>query len=482
MKTYQQIVRLLKKNDLLLDYNVINQEIEIKTITYDSRQVTSQTLFFVKGAAFKQEYLFSAIENGATVIVSEKRYDIKIPQLIVRDVRRAMVHIAHYFYNYPSQDLKMTGITGTKGKTSVVYFLKNIFDTELKKKTAFLSSINSYDGTIEKASELTTPEALELVKSLKNANDAKCEYFTMEVSSQALKYNRSDQIIFDVGAFLNIGTDHISEIEHPDFQDYFNSKLLFSKQCKNFVVNLDICLIDTILESIPEEVNLITVSLVNPEADYYVSDILQTELGYTFSVNHIPYEIQISGLFNVENAAVTIAIANTYGISQKSIQEGLRTARVNGRMEYFISTDKQVKVLVDYAHNELSFEKLFSSCKERYKDHELILIFGCPGNKAKNRRIELPRVANKYIDVVYLTMEDPGYETVRDISLETQQYLTIKNYIVDNREEAFKTALENAKKPTLILFTGKGDEKYHKIKDHYVPMISDVEIVNKYLK
>lgn len=482
MKTYQQIVRLLKKHDLLLYHDVLKQEMEINTITYDSRQVVNQSLFFVKGAAFKEEYLLKAIENGATVIVSEQHYDVNVPQLIVRDVRNAMVQIAHYFYDFPVNDLKMTGITGTKGKTSVVYFLKNIFDCELKKKTAFLSSINSYDGTIEKASELTTPEAVELVKALQNAKENNCEYFTMEVSSQALKYNRTDQILFDVGAFLNIGVDHISEIEHPNFQDYFNSKLLFSKQCKTYVVNLDICLIDTVLESIPEAVNLVTISLKNPEADYYISSIQQTELGYTFVCNNTTYEIQMSGHFNVENAAVAIAIAKSYGISTMSIQEGLKTARVNGRMEYFVSSDKQIKVLVDYAHNELSFEKLFSSCKKEYKDHELVLIFGCPGNKAKNRRIELPKVANKYIDVAYLTMEDPGYETVRDISLETQQYLTIKNHLIDNREDAFKYALENAKKPTLILFTGKGDEKYHKIKDQYVPMISDIDIVKKYLK
>ncbi len=482
MKTYQQIVRLLKKHDLLLDHDVIKQEIEIKTITYDSRQVSDNALFFVKGAAFKHEYLFKAVESGASVIVSEQRFEVNVPQIIVRDIRRAMVYIAHYFYSYPSKDLNMTGITGTKGKTSVVYFLKNIFDNELNKKTAFLSSINSYDGISEKASELTTPEAVELVKALQNAKSANCEYFTMEVSSQALKYNRTDQILFDVGAFLNIGIDHISEIEHPNFQDYFNSKLLFSKQCKTFVVNLDMCLIDTVLESIPEGVNLVTVSLKNPEANYYVSHIQQTELGYTFNVNDDTYEIQISGLFNVENAAIAIAIAKSYGIKQESIQEGLKSARVNGRMEYFVSSNKQIKVLVDYAHNELSFEKLFSSCKKEYEDHELILIFGCPGNKAKNRRIELPRVANKYIDVVYLTMEDPGYESVRDISLEAQQYLTLKNHIIDNREEAFRIALENAKKPTLILFTGKGDEKYHKINDQYVPMISDIDIVKKYLK
>ncbi|MGL4484958.1 MAG: Mur ligase family protein, partial [Anaerovoracaceae bacterium] len=221
------------------------RDLNIQYISYDSNDIKKNTLFICKGAHFKEEYLIAAIEKGAVAYVSEEKYDSDIPYLIVDDVRKAMVELTKDFYGNLWKDLLLFGITGTKGKSTTAYYMKSILDSFLKDnnakidrksqqaekgtisdKSAIISSIDTFDGVEEFESHLTTPEFLQLNKHFKNAVDAGIKYLTMEVSSQALKYDRVPGIIFDVAAFLNMGEDHISDIEHSSMEDYKNSKKL----------------------------------------------------------------------------------------------------------------------------------------------------------------------------------------------------------------------------------------------------------------
>ena len=232
----------------------IDQTAPVALVSYDSREVVPGTLFLCKGAHFKPEFLEMAQERGALAYVSQVPYPQSgLPCLQVHDMRSAIAPLADLFYGHPSGKLKVIGLTGTKGKSSTAYYLKYILDEYMaereKPESGIISSIDTYDGVERFESHLTTPEPLELQRHFAHGVEAGMEYLTMEVSSQALKYHRTLCTEFAAACFLNIGLDHISPIEHPDFEDYFSSKLkIFSQGAVN-CVNLDCDYADRVLEA-----------------------------------------------------------------------------------------------------------------------------------------------------------------------------------------------------------------------------------------
>ncbi len=498
MKSYtlKQYADLLEQNDLLLCSELYGQEEkEAYILTYDSREVKADTIFICKGAAFKAEYLESAVEKGAILYISEKTYELKkeVPHLIVKDIRKAMPILADFFYNSAWEDLTVIGVGGTKGKSTSAYYMKAIVDDYMEslgeKESAVISSIDIYDGVSRVESHITTPEAVELQRHFRNAVKSGIRFVEMEVSSQALKYNRVDNLIFDVGIFLNISEDHISPIEHPDFQDYFESKMKMFAQTKHAVVNLDADFSDKVLEAAKAAEYFVTFSRIDESADYYGYNIRKEGHETLFSVRGKEFDeefvLTMPGLFNVENALAVIAAADILHIPMKFIRSGLRRARSSGRMELYASKDKKIIAVVDYAHNKLSFEKLFSSTKEEYPDYAIVSIFGCPGKKAYIRRKDLGTIAGKYAKKVYLAAEDPGYEPVEDISRDIAQYVEAQNCpydMIEDRGEAIRTAIEEADEKTILLITGKGNETRQKYGCEYLDCPSDVEYVKKYLE
>lgn len=244
--TLGEYVKLLEEKGMLAEYNLQGKDgEEIKLLTYDSREVTQGTLFICKGAAFKAEYLKNSMNQGAVCYVSEKKYELEkeVPYILVKGIRDAMAVLANFFYNKPWEDLAVIGFGGTKGKSTSTYYMKAVVDDYLaaqdKPESAVISTIDIYDGKSKVESHITTPEAVELQMHLRNALDCNIEYAEMEISSQALKYGRVDEMQFDVSVFLNISEDHISPIEHPDFEDYFQSKMKMFEKSKIAVVNLD---------------------------------------------------------------------------------------------------------------------------------------------------------------------------------------------------------------------------------------------------
>lgn len=459
----------------------------ITGLTYNSKDVTPGTLFICKGASFKEEYLLEALDRGAVCYVSETLYHkVDAPAMLVSDIRRSMPFLANLFFGEPATQLHLTGITGTKGKSTTTYYIKAILDDYLASRqepeSAVISSIDTYDGVIREESRLTTPESVELMRHFRNAVDSHIDFLTMEVSSQALKYNRVDEITFDVGVFMNISEDHISPSEHPTLEDYFASKLRIFSQTRTALVCSDTDRYEDVMGAAQEADRVITFG-TKEGSDVYGYDIRKGDGETLFRVRcerfDEEFSLTVPGLFNVENALAAIAVCNVYGIPVEFIRSGLRRARSRGRMECFTSADKKIVAIVDYAHNKLSFEKLFSSMKEEYPEYDIVTIFGCPGEKALVRRKDLGTISGQYSKKVILCAEDPGKEPVEQISRDIAQYVACPVEMIEDRGEAIRAAIAGVEKPTVILFTGKGDETRQKYGTQYVPCPSDVEYTEK---
>ncbi|HHV17078.1 MAG TPA: UDP-N-acetylmuramoyl-L-alanyl-D-glutamate--2,6-diaminopimelate ligase [Gelria sp.] len=361
----EEYVRLIEANNLLIhkDYPPEVARKTVRKLAYNSNKVGSDTLFICKGAGFKEEYLDAAIHNGAIMYVSEVNYHKNIPCLIVNDIQKALSLASNLYFNYPWNNLTLIGITGTKGKSTTSYYVKYILDEYSKyhgqAAAGIISSIDTYDGKTTQESHLTTPESLELQMHFNNAFKRNLPYMVTEVSSQALKYGRLYGVRFDVGVFLNISEDHISAIEHSDMEDYFSSKLAIFRQCQTACVNLDSNQAARISEAAQSADRVLTFG-TRPEADIYGYNIKKDGFDTVFKVRTKKFDrdfrLTMPGLFNVENALAAIAVAYVLNIPEEYIYQGLEKARSSGRMEIYTSSNRDKIIIVDYAHNRLSFE------------------------------------------------------------------------------------------------------------------------------
>lgn len=469
------------------------REVAVTLVSCDSHQVRPGTLFLCKGRHFREEYLRQAAAQGAFCYVSERDYPgVPLPCIQVSDIRMAMAKAAAFFYENPWERLDVVGITGTKGKSSTAYYVKSILDRHTRDgsgENGLISSIDTYDGSERFESHLTTPEPLELQRHFANAAEKGLRYFVMEVSSQALKYHRVEGVRFSVACFLNIDYDHISPIEHPDWEDYFASKLLIFRQCRAAVVNLDAKHSGRVLEAAASAERVLTFSQQDPGADVYGYDVRRDGEGIAFRVRTAAFDRQfrlgMPGLFNVQNALAAIAVCMVFGVSQRDIYAGLIRARVPGRMEVYTNANRRIVAIVDYAHNALSFEKLFQSVREEYAGWSVSIVFGCPGRKALDRRRDLGKLAGRYAQHVYLTEEDPGEEDVEAICREIAAHVAAQNCpytIQPNRGEAIRAAVMDARPNTVVLVTGKGAETREKRGLDYIPVPSDVEYIHRALQ
>ncbi len=472
----------------------LDRSVPVELVSYDSREVVPGTLFICKGAHFKAEFLKMAQDRGAIAYVSERVYqESPLPCLLVSDMRRAIAPLADLFFGHPSGRLKVIGLTGTKGKSSTAYYLKSILDGYMaeqgKPESGVISSIDTYDGVERFESHITTPDALDLQRHFHHAVEAGLEYLTMEVSSQALKYHRSLCTDFAAACFLNIGYDHISPIEHTDFEDYFTSKLRIFAQGAVNCVNLDCDHADRVLAAARAAGKpLITFSQKDAGADVYASQVRKRGEDILFRVRTRRYQrefrLTMPGLFNVENALAAIAVCEGLDVPQKFIYDGLERARVPGRMEVFSSAGGTVTAIVDYAHNRMSFEALFRSTQAEYPGRRIVTVFGCPGLKALDRRRDLGEISGKCSDLVVLTEEDSGEEDTLSICEQIAGHVTeqgCKYLIEPNRGEAIRQAILSCQEPSVLLITGKGEETRQKRGRAYIDTPTDVDYVHAFL-
>ncbi|MEG0441049.1 MAG: acetylglutamate kinase [Oscillospiraceae bacterium] len=490
-------VQLLQKENLLDSKLPVGADLtrKVALVSCNSQAVVPGTFFICKGTHFEGKYLQEAVAKGAFVYLSDTEYPegagaFRLP---VSNLRRAMALLADKFYCHPSADLSVVGITGTKGKSSTTYYLKYIFDAfqqaEKQPESGVISSIDTYDGAERFESHLTTPEPLDLERHFRNAADANINYLTMEISSQALKYDRVVNVKLAAAVFLNIGTDHISPIEHPDFEDYFSSKLKIFEHSSLACVNLDSEFADRVVKAAEVCPRRITFSQNDPSADVYASNVRKNGGDIVFHVKtprfSRDFRLTMPGLFNVQNALAAIAVCEGLNIPEQYVYVGLMKARVPGRMEVYTNADERIVSIVDYAHNKLSFQKLFESTKSEYPGRKIVIVFGCPGKKALDRRTDLGEIAGQYAQRVILTEEDSGEEDTESICREIAVHVEKMGCdysIVPDRGEAIRQAVLSVEEPTVILITGKGAETRQKRGTAYIDCPSDVEYVQNFLK
>lgn len=494
MKKLKEIYELLKEKSLLSSEVRIENDVLVTDISYDSREVVPGTLFFCKGVKFKEDYLKKALENGAVAYVSEIDYGLDARAIIVNDIRRAMVDLAAFFFDYPDRKIKIVGVTGTKGKTTTVKFLKSIFDHYLEKKgkkpCGIISTVDTYDGISSYESSLTTPEAIPLYKNINNAVKSGLDFLIMEVSSQALKYDRVTNIHFDLGLFLNFGEDHVSEYEHPTIEDYFQSKLKLCDLSDLFIYNSKMDRKEDVKNHLDKKnIAYKTFSISDKKDDIYAEDIEYIKMDSHFTAcyggENEKYYLHFPGDYNIENALASILVAHILGLDYMSISEGLEEAKVEGRSSVISSDDEKIVCWVNYAHNGLSFQKSFDTMRTSYPDYKIISIFGTPGDRARLRMVDVCNIAADQSDKIYIVPEDPASEEYEDLA--NRMVEIIKNYDIDyeiyeTRAEGIEAAIKACKDKSILFIAGKGAENYSKVKGQFVEIEDDVSASKRLIK
>lgn len=499
----KQAVELLEQDGLLVGYDCPPQLLEhrFSHLSYSSADVTPDTFFICKGATFKEEYLRDAIAKGAGVYLAQSLYEgVDCPHILVSDIRKAMSLVSIAFYQKAYRNFRVVGLTGTKGKTTTTYFMKNILDAFCRRnpqlcaaqKSAVLSTVEVDTGIEHHEAHLTTPESPDLQRYFAQTRDSGLPFLTMEVSSQAYKLSRVYGMDFDIGMFLNIGEDHIGPLEHTDFEDYFSCKLQLMEHCRTAIVNREMDHAQRVLEHARAHAQRVLTfgKLETADLDdddcWILRDIQKEEQGFTFTTSHglaqDRWRIRMAGRFNVENALAAILAAKALGVDDQSIREGLLQNEVQGRMNLFEKDG--VTVLVDYAHNFLSFQKLYESLKADYPGQRIVVVVGCPGGKAQLRRRDIGTLSGQNADYLYLTAEDPQFEDVRSICEEIASF--VKPYgtpyeIIEDRAQAVEKAITTAQKGDVIVLAAKGEEVYQKVRGEYVYYESDLAIAKRLL-
>lgn len=456
-------------------------EIEIKEIESNSKQVKKGYLFIaIKGFDVDgHQYIASAIKKGATAVMVEEGCDLKalaIPEgitiVMAKNTREALAICSANFYGNPSKKLKLIGVTGTKGKTTTTFMIKEILE-KAGKKVGLIGTIATYmNGKKVKDSDRTTPESLELQRDFAKMVEQGIEIVVMEVSSQSLKLHRVDGCEFDIVVFTNFSEDHISPKEHPDMEDYFHSKLKLFKMCKTGITNSDDLYGAKIPKLFPDS-NIVTYGIDN-FANVLAKDITITNSYVDFKVKvtdrNERVKTCIPGRFSVYNSLAAICVAQKFGISPEAVKQALVEVRVPGRSE-LVDNKKEIPIMIDYAHSPESLENILQAVKS-YTRGRVISVFGCGGDRDTGKRPIMGEISGRIADFTFLTSDNPRTEEPKAIieQIEEGMKKTKGKYkVVIDRVEAIKEAIKMANKRDIIVLAGKGHEPYQEINGEKYP-------------
>lgn len=466
-----QVDQVLRENNLLIGIkNFEKLTKNFSDLSYDSRNAKENDLFIAKSKDFEL-YINQAIKNKITAIVSlPTDVEIDIPHFVVNDVDKALAVLSAAYFDYPNEKLTIIGITGTKGKTTTAYMTYSLLKNITNNKTALFSTIDRITGPKDSdinKSDLTTPESYQLFKDMSLAVKNNMTFLVMEVSSQAYLRKRVFGIEFEVGVFLNISADHIGENEHKNFEEYLNCKLELFENSQKILINQQTDHFQEVINRADQAIDESNIYLFgNQQADIDYKIVTQDIAGSKFKLEsqrlnlNLQLNINLPGEFNVQNATAAISIVQlvTGQINQDNLQV-LNQLMIPGRM---VVIDQKPVVIVDYAHNGASLEKLLEFVQQHYK--QMTLVIGATGDKGQNRRQGIADAINKFKPRTILTSDDPGFEDPQKIAEEiASRFENIDYQIEINRELAIKKAVESTNSDDVVVIAGKGDDHYQKI-------------------
>jgi len=449
---------------------------EIKNICYNSRVAGAGSLFVAISGYVTDghRYIGNAINQGAAAVVHQDDladYQPEISYIKVGNSRHALGILGSSFYGRPSQSMVVTGITGTNGKTSLTYMLKHIFETH-GHKCGLIGTIHNLigDQVVDNRGR-TTPESLEVQEIIKEMKDEGCSHLFMEVSSHGLALDRVNGVDFDYGIFTNLTQDHLDY--HKTFENYFDAKAkLFFQVKKANIINGDDPWGQKLCKILAEKSSVLVLTYgLNPGNDYHASDLVFGSRGTAFTLVTPDAEeklfLNIPGEFMVYNAVAAIVAAIAEAVPMAVIREALATMPgVSGRME-ILAVDAPFDVIIDYAHSPDSLEKLLQSVRKIFTGR-IILVFGCNGDRDKEKRPIMGRIAGANADMVVVTSDNPASENPIDIinavvagvREKTDQYAT-----VELRHEGIYYGATLCRPGDVLVLAGKGHEKQEIMKD-----------------
>ena len=475
---------LVRHLDSMGTYNLC--DVEITGITNDSRKVKPGSLYVaIKG--YKTDghnFIKKSLECGAQAIVSEERFSLntKIPQIIVRNTRKALSSLSCCFYGNPSQKINVVGITGTNGKTTTTFLTKSIIE-KAGYAAGLIGTINYQIGRKIIPAQETTPESVELQRLMAEMVAAKMKFAVMEVSSHSAVQHRIENINFKTAVFTNLTTEHMDY--HKTISNYMDAKVeLFKNLTKDSyaVLNAD----DEHSKYFADRTSakILWYGIKNNadiKAEICRESLSNIMIKLSYSGKELDMEIPFVGLHNVYNTLASAASAISLGFELDVIKSGIEAApSVPGRLEN-VPCNCGFKVVVDYAHTPHALETVLHALKNLVKGR-ILLVFGCGGDRDKEKRPKMGRIADQKSDIFWLTNDNPRSEDPVNIIDDINAGITSGRafHIQANRYKAIEEAMSEAKNGDIVLIAGKGHEKYQIIKDTIMPF-DDREVVKKVL-
>ncbi len=473
---------ILKELISELDYTLYNgdENVEITELVCDSRKIVKGCLFVcIKGTVFDgHTFIDEAIKQGAAAIITEDEVEITQNRknttfIAAADCRNTLALVSAAYFGHPSKRLFTIGITGTKGKTTTAFMVREILE-RCGYKTGLIGTIEIITGSRHIESANTTPESYDVQRYFKEMADNGCKCVVMEVSSQALMMKRCAGITFDIGVFTNLEPDHIGPNEHASFEDYMHCKGLLFKQCKIGIVNFDDEHTNKVLEGhtcsvetygLNEGANLRAVNI------RYVHEPGHISTEYDIEGEKLHIKLSLPGKFSVYNSLCAVAVTRHLDVDEEKLKEALLTVAVKGRVEPVKVSDKFI-LMIDYAHNAMSLKSILETLRE-YNPKRLVSVFGCGGNRSKLRRYEMGEVSGKLADFTIITSDNPRFEEPLDIIADIRSSIekTGGDFIeIPDRKDAIRYAIEHGREGDIIVLAGKGHEDYQEIKGVKYPM------------
>lgn len=460
-------------------YKIIQgrEDIYVTNITSDSRKVDKDGVFVaIIGAVVDGHKFIEKVLDRASVIVVDQNTTLpEIPENITviatPNTRLALALMSAASYGNPDKEIFTIGITGTKGKTTTTYMIKNVLEA-CGIKTGLIGTIETIIGDEHIPSENTTPESTQIHESFRKMVNAGCQAVVMEVSSQGLKLDRTAGIMFNIGVFTNLEPDHIGPNEHADFEEYLQCKAKLFRQCITGIFNADdehvlrmiknaTCKIETY--GIDKDANL---KAENIELFHEGGNIgLTYDLAGNVIEKKLPVKLNLPGRFSVYNSLSAIAVTRHFNVADDILLKTLLEVKVKGRIELVKVSDK-FSLMIDYAHNAMSLESLLTTLRE-YNPHRIVTLFGCGGNRSRDRRFEMGEVSGRLSDLTIITSDNPRDEEPEAIIADIITGISKtsgKHVDITDRKEAIKYAIANGEPGDIIVLAGKGHEDYQIIK------------------